>query len=307
MTTTVLLMAAFGFSLQSSEATRPMIEEQDLPFASLSVTARDGQPVTNLIRKPPGKGPFPALIYLHGALDPWPLARLKEESLAANLSRFLAAGYVVVIPSLRRKREDPQSEFALWDGLAIIEKVRKLPEVDPKSIVGWGDSGGGSLALELAGETQLQAIVVQEPATVLFTGMYGKEHGADQKRAQELMAAPQRSYTPELQKKTREKIRRIRCPMFIAHSDVHVINKINNEIFIPELQRAGKPVEVVFYPGQPHGFSRGTGSPAAAKKFFEDANKFLRQHLAIQPKPLPERLVKQVPDSGRSRSDEPRR
>jgi len=309
---TILLAFVPSCVAQSDTPTRPLVSEEDVPFDAPSITARDGERVTVLVRRPPGAGPFPALVYLHGALGPWNLQQLKNELMGPTLSRFLASGYLIAIPSLRRKRDDPQSQYALWDALAVIQKVKEMPEVDPKSIVVYGDSGGGSLALEAAGETELQAIAVQEPATVLFTGMYGKEHGLDNQKAQALMANPGPAYTPELQKLTREKIGRIKAPIFIAHSDVHIINKINNEIFIPELKRSGKTVEVLFYPGQQHGWSRGVATPEAALKFFEEADRFFHKYIKTAPKPLAENLVKQVPtgrrripDRSDQRSDDP--
>lgn len=309
-----VVLACFSLCAAGSESvTRPLVSEKNVPFETPVITARDGQPVTVLMRRPPGTGPFPALVYLHGGLGPWTVPQLESELMGPTLSRFLAAGYVIVIPSLRQKREDPQSRFALWDALATIEKVRQLPGVDAKSIVVYGDSGGGSIALEAAGETELQAIAVQEPATVLFTGMFVKEHGMSREKAQDLMENPRAAYTPELQKLTHEKIRRIKAPIFLAHSDVHAINKINNEIFIPELKRAGKQVEVMSYPGQPHGWSRGVGSPEAALKFFQEAHHFFRKYLHTRPRPLPTSLVTHVPADRRvpgrreQRTDDPNR
>ena len=213
----LLLLTCGAWSAAPQKAAeRPFLSDQDVPIASPALAARDGQPVMVLMRKPPGSGPFPALVYLHGGLTPWSASQLKDELMAATLSRFLAAGYAIVIPSLRRKREDPQSPLALWDAVAVVEHPKKVPGVDPASVVVWGDSGGGSLAFELAGEIELCAIGVQEPASVLFTGMYGKEHGTDNAKAMALMAKPRSAYTPEIEKMTREKIQRIHAPIFLA-------------------------------------------------------------------------------------------
>jgi dipeptidyl aminopeptidase/acylaminoacyl peptidase len=299
----VLALAAascVGISLAPGQTpiTRPVVSDQACPAEVLAVPTRDGHQATAVVRKPPGQGPFPALIHLHGGLESSTADRLKEFLKGQTPSRFLAAGYVTVAATFRSRATDPQTRAALWDCLAIIDHVKKRPEVDPKSIVLWGDSGGGSLALELAGETPLCAIAVQEPATVLFTGLFNKANleGKPPYTAQSglhLMEDPQRFYTPQWQKHTREKIGKISCPVFIAQGDVHLINKINNEIFIPELKKAGKTVEVVLYPGEKHGFShRGT---TGAKKFFEDSHAFFQRHLPTPPAPLKGSLVKHVP------------
>jgi acetyl esterase/lipase len=82
----------------------------------------------------------------------------------------------------------------------------------------------------------------------------------------------------------------------IAHGDQHPINKINNEIIIPELKEAQKKLEVILYPGQPHGFYNGHSPTAeAGQKFFEDCRAFFQRHLPTPPAPLDEKLIQRVP------------
>ncbi|MDQ3622023.1 MAG: dienelactone hydrolase family protein [Verrucomicrobiota bacterium] len=278
------------------EVTRPEISAQSCPVEVIEASTRDKQTASAVVRKPPGKGPFPAIVFLHGGLNQRNVDRVKRE--APNQptnSRFLAAGYVTAEAVFRTRSEDPQSKGPLMDYLAIIEQVKKMPEVDPGSIVVLGHSGGGNLALELAGETELCAVVAGEPASIIFTGMYNKSTRRRDQR-DKMMADPKSFYTPELQKLTREKIGRIACPVLIVHGDQHPINKINHEIVIPETKQAGKKLEVILYPGQPHTFVFGQdGSPEAARKCFKDCDSFFNQYLPTKPTPLEESLVKQVP------------
>jgi dipeptidyl aminopeptidase/acylaminoacyl peptidase len=290
-----------SFAQHRAALTSPVVSERACPAEVIAVPTLDGHQATAVVRKPPGRGPFPAVIYLHGGLEPQPVSRLKGQTLTAapTLPRFLTAGYVVVDATFRSRGQDPLTADALTDCLAIVGHVKAMPEVDPKCVV-WGDSGGGSLALELAGETLLCAVAAQEPATVLFTGMYTKENlgGGPPFRpdsGRHIMNDPKRFFTPDVQQRTREKVGKIQCPVFIAHSNKHPINKINNEIIVPELKAAGKTVDVILYPGEPHGFSHGAGTPQAARKFFEDCHTFFRRHLRTQPTPLDESLVTRVP------------
>jgi len=78
----------------------------------------------------------------------------------------------------------------------------------------------------------------------------------------------------------------------IAEGDKHPIKKINDEIIVPALKEVKKTVEVILYPGEPHGFSHGSGSPAAADKFFRDSDGFFRRYLRTQPTPPDPSLVK---------------
>lgn len=283
--------------------TRPVVSEESCPAEVFTVPAQDDRKATAVVRKPPGKGPFPAVIYLRGGLSERPLKEAKQDILnGPTLCRFLAAGYVTVAATYGSRQHDPLTPEPFRDCLAIIEHVKKIPEVDPKSVVLWGFSGGGSLAMELAGEMGLCAVALEEPATVLFSGMFSKENLGGKppfkvNDGKHIMEDPKRFYTPEAQKLTREKIRKIGCPLFVAHGDVNVINKVNNEILVPELKQAGKKLEVILYRGERHGFSYGGGTPGAAQKFFDDCHTFYKRHLPTQPTPVDKSLVKDVPVS----------
>ncbi len=155
------------------EVTQPVLSEADCPLEVITPTALDGHRGLGVLRKPPGRGPFPAIIYLHGDITTVPLATLRSTAKdGANPSRFLAAGYVVVVPTYRSRDVDPQSSVSLDDSLAMVEFVRRLPYVDTESIVVFGCSGGGDLALGIATRTQTCAVVPEEPAGGLFSGLF---------------------------------------------------------------------------------------------------------------------------------------
>lgn len=281
---------------QGSAVRIPVVSEQACPATVVEVVAPDGCATTAVVRRPPGDGAFPALIRLHGSLDTFSEEALVAETLQGQThSRFLAAGYVVVNPTFRARRHDPQSPDALRDCLAVVDYVMALPYVDPRSVVLWGDSGGGSLALEAAAERRLCAIACQEPATILFTGIMSKETLGpgpvyNARTRPELMTDPRRFYTPELRQRTERKIARISCPVFFAYGDVNDINTINHEIVAPALRAVGIELHTKLYPGADHGFSHRRG-PAYAKQFFEDAHGFFGRYLPTAPRPLDDSLV----------------
>jgi dipeptidyl aminopeptidase/acylaminoacyl peptidase len=303
------LALATAALMANGTITRPVVSEEVSPLEIIHPQAADGHKTVAVLRKPPGKGPFPALIDLHGGLEEVSLdppsrgvggETLRQGGKAVTVSRFLAAGFVTVVPTFRSRTKDPQSREALEDCKAVVAYVRKLPEVDPNSVVIWGTSGGGSLALELAGEMPLAAIIAEEPASILFTGIFNgrtPKSGAEYqvKDADDVTRDPQRYLTPELRKMTRAKIEKIKCPVFIAEGGVNPINRINNEIILPELKRAGKDFQAILYAGEGHGFSRASHSPESARKFFEDAMAFYKRHLATQPKPIDLKFVTMQP------------
>lgn len=278
-------------------AMSPRVSENVSPARVISLPGKGGNKIPVVVRKPPGEGPFPAVVLLHGGLLERSVEYLKNQALNVPTHvRFLAAGYVTVTPSFRSRRENPQSRDPLDDCLTVIAHVKKMPHVNAKSVVIVGGSGGGSLGLELAGETELCAVAAGEPASILFTGMLTTSEESSRSLMEKTMEEPKAHYTPALQSFTRDKIARIRCPIFIGHGDKHAINKINHEIIIPELRAAGKQLQVIAYPGQPHGFYFGdVGDPAAGEKFFDDANAFFKKHLRIQPKGLEESAITLVP------------
>ena len=300
--------------------TRPVISEEVAPLEAIAPVAKDGHKGEAFLRKPPGKGPFPAVVIVHGGATAFPTAALKKFALITWPTRFLAAGYVVVVPTFRSRVVDPQTRDSLEDILATVEYVRKLPYVDAKSIVVNGISSGGELALSVAVETDIAISVPDEPFGQLFTRMVTKDvpkkgeslrshFGTDPKRWRML-------YTAECQKLTRDKIAKIRCPILIVQGDVFPGINFNKEILIPELRDLGKDVVILTYPGEPHGFAtRDFASQASTnlsdktplgrkatrpypqvnESAFEDDHALVRRHLPTKPTPIDAKLVKQVP------------
>ena len=265
--------------------TWPRVPVSVSPLQVIEVRSRDGEKAIAVLRKPPGDGPFPAVVFLHGGLRKLPLERLKVSSRAGHThSRYLAAGYVTVTPTFRDRRQDPQTPKALWDCVAIVQAVKKLPYVDAASVAAYGGSGGGSLALELAGEEKLAAVVAGEPATCLFTGWH--KEGPPNSHP-EITEDPRRFYTKEVRAFTRKKLKRIRCPVLIVHGDVHPINKINNEVILPEMKELRLPVKSILYPGCRHGFYFGSARrPGDALAVFRDSRAFIERHLGVRPQAI---------------------
>lgn len=206
--------------VSATQISRPVISEDACPFQQITPVARDGHRGVGFVRKPPGAGPFPAMIWIHGGLVTRLPELLKEHALnGPNPSRFLEAGYVVAFITYRSRDLDPQSRVSLEDCLAAVDHVRRLPYVDCRSIVVYGCSGGGDLALEVAtATTKVCAIVSEEPASFIFAGIFnahfpkkGERYTADDSTP--IGDNPKRYYTAEYQKLTREKIARIRCPI----------------------------------------------------------------------------------------------
>jgi dipeptidyl aminopeptidase/acylaminoacyl peptidase len=312
MTAAILALSVHSVWSQTLEidpATRPEVSQDDSPLAASAPVARDGHQGLAFLRKPPGNGPFPAVLIIHPGMTTFPQDTLKEYILrAAPPSWFLAAGYVVVLTTYRSRDVDPQSKVSAADVSAALDYVRGLGYVDSESIGLIGCSGGGDLALEIATATDVAAIVAEEPASMMFTGVFNSNSPKAGERytpadSVPVMANPAQYYSEEHQKFTQAKIASIRSPILLVQGDeASPLNRWNAEVLVPELRRAGKDVTVNGYAGERHCFAwdgrRPDGawghSPAAAKAF-RDADEFFRSHFVTQPKPISARLLKQVP------------
>jgi dipeptidyl aminopeptidase/acylaminoacyl peptidase len=291
---------------QTEPTTRPAVSESASPLQPIAPVARDGHRGNGFLRKPPGDGPFPALVLIHPGLTEWPPDLLRQYTASSALpSRFLAAGYVVATVTYRSRDVDPQSRVSLEDSLAAVEYVERLPYVNAASVLVYGCSGGGDLAVAVAAEKRVAAIAAEEPASILFTGVFNNTSPKAGERYTPQDSAPifkdsKGHYTEQHQRATRQKIAKIQSPILIVQGDVKTplaVNDFNAAVLIPELRTAGKTVQVITYPGEPYCFAFGARATSAASpvKAFQDMDAFFRRHVATQPKPVDAALVSQVP------------
>jgi dipeptidyl aminopeptidase/acylaminoacyl peptidase len=301
---TVWVAMAFAASAAAGPARavdkRPQVSEQISPVKVITAKARDGHVTSAVVRYPTSKGKLPAVVISHGGLKEWTVDQLKKGATEQPVPLFyLAAGYVTVVTTWRNRNEDPQAPGALWDFVAMTEEVKKLPQVDPKSVVAWGGSGGGSMTLELAGETDLAAAAAWEPATLLFSGMMSKNVGPDEDpKTKPIMDNPAKYFTDRHRQFTREKLAKIRCPVIVTHGDVSGLKRLNFEFFFPELLGAGKNVTISIHPGMEHGLSwySAEGRMAKLLSTFKEEEAFFLRYLATKPVPLDRSQVQWVPD-----------
>ena len=88
-----------------------------------------------------------------------------------------------------------------------------------------GCSGGGDLALHVAARTNVCAVVAEEPASVLMSGVFNNSVPKQGERytpedAFFLMEDGRRYYTLELQKSFRAKLAKLNAPILIVQGDV---------------------------------------------------------------------------------------
>ena len=166
--------------------------------------------------------------------------------------------------------------------------------------------------MEVAAATDVAAIVAEEPASMLFTGILNVQSPKEGERfgagdTTYITDDPSRYYTAEYQEFTREKISRIQSPILILQGDQGGVPpfdgnvpRFNEEILIPELNAAGKDLSVITYPGELHSFAfyslpERAPRPEVVLRAFEDIDAFLRRHLVTQPIPMDPARIDYVP------------
>ncbi len=256
------------------------------PIEILSATAADGREIQGAYRKPPGTGPFPAVLMIHGGLDP---QRPEKQSWFLREgpvhSRLLAAGFVVVQATFRSyDRQNLLAPGPDLDVEALFLKLKSLPGVDADSVVIFGGSGGGSLALEIASRQNPAAVIAGEPATILFAGML--KTGEYEPRLR-MMGDPAAYYTMENQQIMESKLKRIRCPLLLLSGDIHPLKLMNHEILLPAALKAGLNVQWRWFNGEGHGFYFGSATPAeTVTKVVQDVTSFLGHFLPTKPRSI---------------------
>jgi carboxymethylenebutenolidase len=153
------------------------------------------QPIAAYVARPPGAGPFPAVIMLH---EFWGL----KSEIAEKADALAAEGYVVVAPDMYRGQTTGWLPRAIYLALTIPEAqvlgdldpvfrwLQEQPDVDPSRIVIMGFCYGGGKALqyslvndELAGTGVFYGALESDPAVLRrlpgpVLGVFGAEDRA---------------------------------------------------------------------------------------------------------------------------------
>jgi dipeptidyl-peptidase 4 len=160
-----------------------VVSEADSPVQQVYVKSKDGAYVAAAIRKPKGDGPFPAILFFHGAPGGRGMEQLagwsRGDTGGPVWERFLREGFVTVVGDYRggdwntmNVPSTGPSATAVDDGLAVVDYVKALPYVDASRISLYGVSLGGNLVMFLVSKVEtLHAAVLGAPAPIWFLGM----------------------------------------------------------------------------------------------------------------------------------------
>lgn len=154
---TLAVALALGCALVTLEAAQP----GDGEIRQVYVRSYDGAYVPAAVRKPAGKGPFPAVLYIHGGVGGGG-GKAAERMLRGRVpEHFHELGYAGMATDYRRFHF---GEDEIRDIVAAYEKLGSYSFVDENRIAVVGGSHGGYLA-------QMLATRAAPAATVSFAGL----------------------------------------------------------------------------------------------------------------------------------------
>ncbi|MCW2694952.1 MAG: apeH [Modestobacter sp.] len=248
------LLTGFGAALQATGRLHRMRER--------TATAPDGYPVHGWLTTPPGPGPHPVLLTVHGG----PFSQYGW-TLFDETQVYVEAGYAVLQCNPRgssgygqahgRVVKEHLGELDAADVLAFLDDALQDPALDPSQVGLMGGSYGGFMTTLLLGRTDRFAAAISERAfndPVSFVGssdigfFFADQYvGTDPERiaAQSPLAHAHRIRTPTLVVHSEEDWR---CPL-----------EQGTRLYV-DLKRRGVPTELLLFPGEGHELSR-SGRP----------------------------------------------
>jgi dipeptidyl aminopeptidase/acylaminoacyl peptidase len=248
------LLTAFGRELGATDRVHRMEER--------TATAPDGHPVHGWITVPPGPGPHPVLLTIHGG----PYSQYGW-TLFDETQTYVSAGYAVVQCNPRGSSGYGQAHGRAIQGrwgtldaddvLAFLDAALEDPRLDDSRVGVMGGSYGGYLTTLLITRTQRFVAAISERAFLDPVSFVGSSDigwffpdaylGTDPRQlaAQSPMAA----------------VERIETPTFVIHSEEDWRCPVEQGLRLyVALQRRGVATELLLFPGEGHELSR-SGRP----------------------------------------------
>ena len=252
------------------------ISESVSPVTEVPLESVDGIDLGFAYRKPRGEGPFPVILFFHGGGEHSNMNRLKQNlKTGAIQTRFLKEGFAIV-QSTRRpywKTEDIPDKIGYFDAVKdatlVINKAKTLPGIDPDKVILYGGSGGGILAIGAASQNELLCVVAGEPATVLL--LAPMTDAKERPDYTPMNQDPLYHYSGKVKPQTRALLKAIDCPILLLQGDSNnTLDKINNQLLIPEMKSMNKDISSMRFPGLAHGFYWGTVKTGATLETVEN-------------------------------------
>jgi dipeptidyl aminopeptidase/acylaminoacyl peptidase len=248
------LLTAFGRRLGETGRVHRMRER--------TAAAPDGYPVHGWVTTPPGPGPHPVLLGIHGG----PFAQYGW-GLLDETQAYVSAGYAVVQCNPRgssgygeahgRAIKGGLGELDAADVLAFLDDALTDPRLDADRVGIMGGSYGGYLTAFLIGRTSRFAAAISERAFVDPISFVGSSDIGWSFPDQYLGTDPERLAAQSAMTNAAA----ITTPTLVIHSEEDWRCPVEQgaRLYV-ELKRRGVPSELLLFPGEGHELSR-SGRP----------------------------------------------
>lgn len=259
-----------------------IVTPQDVSYQSANGTI-----VYGCLRKPAGKGPFPAVVLIHGGWG-------NNKEFTRNMLKWgiadllLQEKYVLLSTDYRDVLVNPDygADYLpkdIDDVVAAFKYVSKLPFVDENRIAYFGDSHGSYLALMAAIQTNPKAIIFNWSVANLAKWCVYIKNSHDQwyrKLANSLQKAfggtPEQE--PEIYRQVSPvaHVHRIRCPVLINHGEEDEFVPVAHAYELAKaLENARCKYELKIYKDATHGLH----NPQAVCEMNVVTLKFLKKYM----------------------------
>ena len=247
-----------------------------------------GTVVTGVLRRPRGRGPFPAVVLNHGYIEP--SAYVTGQGMAREQDWLARAGFVVLHTDYRGHAAgdpagDRERELRLAytrDSINAVLALERLPYVDADKTAMVGRSMGGGVTLNalVAAPGLVDAAVIYASVSSRF--LDNLEHFTRPNRPEAVAALEAEFGTPQQSPgfyrglSSRTYFRRITEPVLIHHGTVDATcpprwSRTTHRL----LEQAGVDSTLVEYPGEDHAFY------ARWQDSIVRTVRFLRRHLDV--------------------------
>lgn len=237
----------------------------------LTVASADGHPVHGWLVKPPGKGPHPVLLNIHGGpFAQYTVAFFDEAQVYAD------AGYAVLMCNPRGSAgygrehglavKGRMGTVDMRDVLAFLDgALEKFPVLDSARLGIMGGSYGGYLtAWTIAQDHRFKAAIVErgflDPVSFEGSADIGWYFGSEYMGSPALEAAAQGPM---------RHVDNVKTPTLVIHSEDDLRCPIEQgQRYFTALKRRGVETALLVFPGEDHELSR-TGTPHHRRQRFE--------------------------------------
>ncbi|MFF1383297.1 S9 family peptidase [Arthrobacter sp. NPDC058288] len=253
-----------------------IIEPREVTFE-----AADGYPVHGWLVLPPGKGPHPVLLNIHGGpFSQYTVALFDEAQV------YAAAGYAVLMCNPRgsagygqahgRAIKEKMGTVDMQDVLSFLDgALAKFQELDGAALGIMGGSYGGYLtAWTISQDHRFKAAIVErgflDPVSFIGSSdigwFFGGEYtgtSAEQMESQSPMAM----------------VRNVRTPSLVVHSEEDLRCPVEQgQRYFTALKQQGVEAAFLVFPGENHELSR-SGTPHHRKQRFEEILRWWSRYL----------------------------